>query len=166
MQSKHVLSVLVENNSGVLIRVAGLFSRRGYNIQSLNVAETENPEMSRMTIVVQGDLDTLEQIEKQLRKLIDVREVKVLPDNSVCREHILITAGDGEFNRASMIEVANLFRAKLVDVGIDALMFELTGEPEKITSFINLLRPYGIRKLVRTGISALERGGETEGEEA
>lgn len=157
MQSKYVLSVLVENNSGVLIRVAGLFSRRGYNIHSLNVAETENNKMSRMTIVVEGDLQTLDQIEKQLLKLIDVKEVLVLPEDSVCREHILIRAGNSVEERASMIEVANLFRAKIVDVSHDSLMFELTGEPQKITSFVNLLKQYGIKKLVRTGISALER---------
>lgn len=157
MQSKYVLSVLVENNSGVLIRVAGLFSRRGYNIHSLNVAETENSKMSRMTIVVEGDLQTLDQIEKQLLKLIDVKEVLVLPEDSVCREHILIRAGNSVEERASMIEVANLFRAKIVDVSHDSLMFELTGEPQKITSFVNLLKQYGIKKLVRTGISALER---------
>ena len=157
MQSKYVLSVLVENNSGVLIRVAGLFSRRGYNIHSLNVAETENNKMSRMTVVVEGDLQTLDQIEKQLLKLIDVKEVLVLPEDSVCREHILIRAGNSAEERASMIEVANLFRAKIVDVSHDSLMFELTGEPQKITSFVNLLKQYGIKKLVRTGISALER---------
>lgn len=156
MQSRHVLSVLVENNSGVLIRVAGLFSRRGYNIQSLNVAETEQSEYSRMTIVVEGDHATLDQIEKQLLKLVDVREVTVLPGDSVCREHILIRAGNGE-SRSALIEVANLFRAKIVDVSQYSLMFELTGEPEKINSFIKLLAPFGIRKLVRTGISALER---------
>lgn len=158
MQSRHVLSVLVDNNSGVLIRVAGLFSRRGYNIISLNVAETESPDRSRMTIVIEGDLDTLEQIEKQLSKLIDVKEVTVLPEDAVCREHILILAGKDEGQRASMIEVANLFRAKIVDVAADSLMFELTGEPQKITSFVNLLKPYGIKRLVRTGISALKRG--------
>ncbi|NMA79243.1 MAG: acetolactate synthase small subunit [Clostridiales bacterium] len=157
MQSKYVLSVLVENDSGVLIRVAGLFSRRGYNIHSLNVAETEDKKTSRMTIVVQGDLRTLDQIEKQLLKLIDVKEVLVLPEDSVCREHILIRAGNSVEERASMIEVANLFRAKIVDVSHDSLMFELTGEPQKITSFVNLLKQYGIKKLVRTGISALER---------
>lgn len=158
MQSKHVLSVLVDNNPGVLIRVAGLFARRGYNIQSLNVAETEHSNRSRMTIVVEGDGATLDQIEKQLIKLHDVREVLVLPTDSVCREHILIRVGSGESGRSQLIEVANLFRAKIVDVAENSLLFELTGEPEKINSFMKLLAPFGIKKLVRTGISALERG--------
>ncbi|HKM32111.1 MAG TPA: acetolactate synthase small subunit [Oscillospiraceae bacterium] len=157
MQSRHVLSVLVENNSGVLIRVAGLFSRRGYNIQSLNVAQTEQSGKSRMTIVVEGDEHTLEQIEKQLLKLYEVCEVNVLPPDSVCREHILIRVGSDDTDRQQLIEVANLFRAKIVDVSPSSLLLELTSEPEKVTSFIDMLMPFGIKKLVRTGISALER---------
>ncbi|NLJ16901.1 MAG: acetolactate synthase small subunit [Clostridiales bacterium] len=155
--TQYVLSVLVENNSGVLIRIAGLFSRRGYNIKSLNVAETENKEYSRMTIVVESDDEkTVHQIEKQLRKLYDVRDVKQL-DDAVCREQLIIKAGNDATCRQHMIEVANLFGAKIVNVAQQELMFELTGEPEKINAFIDLLRPYHINKLVRTGISALER---------
>lgn len=154
---QYVLSVLVENNSGVLIRIAGLFSRRGYNIKCLNVAETENPEYSRMTIVVESDDEkTVHQIEKQLRKLYDVRDVKQL-DDAVCREQLIIKAGTVKASRQPMIEIANLFGAKLVNIAHTELMFELTGEPEKINAFIELLRPYHINKLVRTGISALER---------
>lgn len=152
----HVLSVLVENNSGVLIRVAGLFSRRGYNIESLNVAETENHQYSRMTIVVDADEYTVDQIKKQLNKIYDVREVKLLED-AVCREQLLIKVGRKKEDRLAIIEITNLFSAKVVNIGATELMFELTGEPAKINSFIDLLRPYGINKLVRTGISALER---------
>ncbi len=152
----HVLSVLVENNSGVLIRVAGLFSRRGYNIESLNVAETENHQYSRMTIVVDADEYTVDQIKKQLNKIYDVREVKLLED-AVCREQLLIKVGRKKEDRLAIIEITNLFNAKVVNIGATELMFELTGEPAKINSFIDLLRPYGINKLVRTGISALER---------
>lgn len=153
---KYVLSVLVDNSIGVLNRVASLFSRRGYNIKSLNVAETEKSNISRMTIVVEGDLRTVEQIEKQLLKLYDVSQVKILYD-AVCREHILIRAGNCPSSRHSIIEIANLFRAKIVDVKENSLMVELTGEPEKINSFIDLLKPFHIEKMVRTGISALER---------
>lgn len=156
MTQQNVLSVLVGNSIGVLGRVAGLFSRRGYNIKSLNVAETENPEISRMTIVAEGDEAAVEQVVKQLLKLYDVSEVKILRD-AVCREHIIVQAGSSPASRQPIIEIANLFRAKVVNVGESSLMLELTGEPEKINSFIGLLRPYRIKKLVRTGISALER---------
>ena len=156
MTQQNVLSVLVGNSIGVLGRVAGLFSRRGYNIKSLNVAETENPEISRMTIVAEGDEAAVEQVVKQLLKLYDVSEVKILRD-AVCREHIIVQAGNSSASRQPIIEIANLLRAKVVNVGESSLMLELTGEPEKINSFIGLLRPYRIKKLVRTGISALER---------
>lgn len=156
MIQQNVLSVLVGNSIGVLGRVAGLFSRRGYNIKSLNVAETEKEGMSRMTITVEGNEAELEQVTKQLFKLYDVAEVKILHD-AVCREQILIKVGNSAASRQPIIEIANLFRAKIVNVGETSLMLELTGEPEKINSFIGLLRPYQINKLVRTGISALER---------
>lgn len=154
--TQHVLSVLVGNSIGVLGRVAGLFSRRGYNIKSLNVAETEKPGLSRMTITVEGDEGELEQVVKQLFKLYDVAEVNILHD-AVCREQILINVGNSSASRQPIIEIANLFRAKVVNVGEDSLILELTGEPEKINSFVGLLKPYRINKLVRTGISALER---------
>lgn len=155
----HVLSVLVDDNSGVLVRIAGLFSRRGYSIESISAASTETDGISRMTIVAKGDESTLEQIEKQLLKLHVVREVKVLsPEKSVRREHVLIKAGNSENSRNGLIEIANLFKAKIVDVGNDNLMLELTGEPGTIDAFIRLAKPYGIINLVKTGISALERG--------
>ena len=156
MTERNVISVCVNNGIGVLGRVTGLFSRRGYNIISLNVAETENLGISRMTIVAEGDEGVMEQLVKQLRKLYDVSEVKVLRD-AVCREHIIMKVGNGPASRQPVIEIANLFRAKVVNVAESRLMLELTGEPEKRDSFIGLLQPYGVKELVRTGISALER---------
>lgn len=153
---EYVLSVKTANSNGVLIRVAGLFSRRCFNIKSLNVAETETPEISRMTIVVDADQRSIEQIKNQLFKLYDIKEVNILED-AVCREHILIRAGRSEEDRHKIIEIANLYRAKPVDIGTDSIMLELTGEPAKINSFIGLLKPFGIVKMVRSGISALER---------
>ena len=153
---EYVLSVKVDNNNGVLLRVAGLFSRRCFNIKSLNAAETEEPNISRLTIVVACDLRVLEQIKNQLMKLYNVHEVRIL-DDAVTREHILIRAGKTSEDRHKIIEIANLYRAKPVDVGADSIMLELTGEPVKIDSFIDLLKPFGIIKLVRSGITALER---------
>lgn len=153
---EYVLSVKVNNNSGVLLRVAGLFSRRCYNITSLNAAETENPGVTRLTIVVPGDPKTISQISNQLLKLYDVLDVRILED-AVTREHILIRAGRSVDDRHRIIEIASLYRAKPVDVGKDSIMLELTGEPAKLDSFIELLKPFGIIKMVRSGITALER---------
>lgn len=153
---EYVLSVKVNNSSGVLLRVASLFSRRFFNIKSLNVAETETPEFSRMTIVASGSGKVIEQIRNQLMKLYDVQEVRILTD-AVTREHILIRAGRSVEDRHKIIEIANLYRAKPVDIGESSIMLELTGEPAKINSFIDLLKPFGIVKMVRSGISALER---------
>ena len=159
MIKNHVLSVLVTDNSGVLVRTAGLFSRRGYSIQSIVAADTEQAGMSRMTIVAQGDEDTLEQIEKQLTKLQEVQEVTVLErGQSVRRQHVLVKAGSDETTRNGLIGVANLFKANVVDVADDNLMLELTGEPQTVDAFIRLIKPYGIISLVKTGITALERG--------
>ena len=153
---KYVLSVKVSNHVGVLPRVGGLFSRRCFNIRSLNAAETEEPNISRLTIVVEADFRSLEQIKNQLMKLYDVHEVKILED-AVTREHILIRAGKSSDDRHKIIEIANLYRAKPVDVAADSIMLELTGEPAKIDSFLDLLKPCGIIKMVRSGITALER---------
>lgn len=153
---EYVLSVKVSNNIGVLPRVSGLFARRGYSIKSLNAAETEEPDVSRLTIVVSADLRILEQIKNQLMKLYDVHEVKILTD-AVTREHILIRTGKSAEDRHKIIEIANLYRAKPVDIAADSIMLELTGEPAKIDSFLSLLKPFGIIKMVRSGITALER---------
>jgi acetolactate synthase-1/3 small subunit len=158
---RHVLSVLVSNESGVLSRVAGLFSRRGFNIDSLSVGETEVPSISRMTIVAQGNEQVLDQIEKQLNKLHDVLHIKIMPnDDSVYRELLLIKVASSKETRASIIEIADVFRAKIVDVASESLMIEITGDQSKINAFINLLDIYGIKEFTRTGLSALERGNE------
>lgn len=158
MKKKHVLSILMENNSGVLGRISGLFSRRGYNIESISAAHTEQDGMVRMTIVTNGDAATLEQIDKQLSKLIDVKEVKQLnSDNSVKREHVLIQAGNQPEQTALLIQVANLFRANIVSVKKSSLVLELTGKPKKIDAFIEMVKPFGINKMARSGLIALER---------
>ena len=157
--NKKVLSVLVDNTSGVLNRVAGLFSRRGYNIDSLTVGVTQDPRYSRMTIVVTGDDDIIEQIIKQIEKLVDVNKVEVLEDNnSVCRELILTKVKTTPEQRQQVMAVADIFRAKIVDVGIDSLIIELTGNQNKLDAFLNLLADYEIIELVRTGITGLARG--------
>lgn len=157
--NKKVLSVLVDNTSGVLNRVAGLFSRRGYNIDSLTVGETENPKYSRMTIVVTGDDDILEQIVKQITKLEDVRRVDVLePSDSVTRELILVKIKAEPAQRQQVISITEIFRANIVDVAKDSLMIEITGSQSKLKAFLSLVEDYEILDLVRTGITGLARG--------
>ena len=159
--TKHVLSVLVENQSGVLSRISGLFSRRGYNIHSLSVGETENPSISRMTIVVDASDQILEQIKKQLNKLVDV--IKILELNNetaVYRELALIKVATKKATRAEIIEIANIFRARIIDVADVSLMIEATGDQGKLTALINMLEPYGLKEVIRTGITALERGNK------
>ena len=157
--NKKVLSVLVDNTSGVLNRVAGLFSRRGYNIDSLTVGETENPKYSRMTIVVTGDDDILEQIVKQITKLEDVRRVDVLePSDSVTRELILVKIKAEPAQRQQVISITEIFRANIVDVAKDSLMIEITGSQSKLKAFLSLVEDYEILELVRTGITGRARG--------
>ena len=157
--NKKVLSVLVDNTSGVLNRVAGLFSRRGYNIDSLTVGETENPKYSRMTIVVTGDDDILEQIVKHITKLEDVRRVDVLePSDSVTRELILVKIKAEPAQRQQVISITEIFRANIVDVARDSLMIEITGSQSKLKAFLSLVEDYEILELVRTGITGLARG--------
>ena len=156
---KVVFSMLVDNTSGVLSRIAGLFSRRGYNIDSLTVGVTADPRYSRATVVAKGDRTILEQIEKQLCKLVDVIDIKRLePESSICRELIMIKLKVNEENRQSIISVANIFRAKIVDVSKESLLIELTGNQSKIEAFIDLLNGYEILELARTGITGLSRG--------
>ena len=153
-----VFSILVDNSSGVLSRVAGLFSRRGYNIDSLTVGETLDPKLSRMTITVTGD-DVLEQIEKQLGKLIDVKEIVELPhDESVCRELVLIKVLCTREERQQITTMADIYRANIVDVAKNSLIISLTGSQSKIDSFIELLDGFKITELARTGITGLARG--------
>lgn len=156
---KHVISALVENHSGVLSRISGLFSRRGYNIDSLSVGETENPKISRMTIVTKADPQMQEQIKKQLNKLVDViKVVELKEETAVYRELALIKVGATKENRAEIIEIANIFRAHIVDVANQALIVEATGDQGKISALTNMLEPYGIKEIIRTGLTALERG--------
>ncbi|NLC93552.1 MAG: acetolactate synthase small subunit [Treponema sp.] len=157
--NKYVLSVLVENHSGVLSRVSGLFSRRGYNIDSLTVCETNNPGQSRMTIVVKGDEYILDQIQKQLAKLVEVISIKKCEKSSSCqREMALIKVKAEGVNRGTIIETCDIFRAHIVDVGIDSVVVEATGSEEKIDSLLRLLEPYGILEYVKTGLTAMDRG--------
>lgn len=159
--NKRVLSLLVDNTSGVLSRIAGLFSRRGYNIDSLTVGETADPRYSRMTVVVNGDDQILDQITKQLAKLVDVVDIKPLVEGeSVSRELILVKVRVDAKNRQDVIAVADIFRAKIIDVGIDSLIIELTGNQNKLDAFIRLLEGYEILELARTGITGLSRGAE------
>jgi acetolactate synthase-1/3 small subunit len=155
----HTLSVLVEDKPGVLARVASLFSRRGYNIQSLAVGATEQKDMSRMTIVVSVDESPLEQITKQLNKLINViKIVEQDEDNSVSRELALIKVRADPTTRGQVIEAVNLFRAKVVDVSTESLTIEATGTPAKLEAFMRVLEPYGIRELAQSGVVSLSRG--------
>lgn len=157
--TSHILSVLVENKPGVLARISGLFARRGFNIDSLAVGETEDPQVSRMTIVCSADGKPLEQITKQLHKLINVLKIAELPhDSCVERELAMIKVGVDSGKRAEVLEVAEIFRAKVLDVDAHALTIEATGAPEKILALEELLRPYGIVEMVRTGRIALARG--------
>lgn len=158
---QRVFSLLVDNNPGVLSRISGLFSRRGYNVDTITAGVTADPRFTRITIVASGDELILSQIEKQVRKLEDVREIKVLsPEASVCRELIMVKISADAEQRAQIISVADIFRAKIVDVEKDCLMIELTGTQSKIDAFLNLLDGYEILELARTGLTGLSRGSE------
>ena len=152
---------MVYNNPGLLSRMAGLFSRRGYNIESITAGTTADPRFTRITIVASGDEQILSQIEKQVRKMEDVIEIKPLNDsNSVCRELVMIKVRANASERAELISLADIFRAKIIDVASDSLIVELTGNQDKIDAFINLLDGYEILELARTGIAGLGRGSE------
>lgn len=156
---QRVFSLLVDNNPGVLSRVSGLFSRRGYSIDSITAGVTADPRFTRITIVASGDELILAQIEKQVRKLEDVIEIKVLqPEDSVYRELIMVKVRANKTERTEIISVADIFRAKIVDVEKDSLMVELTGNGSKVDAFLELLEGYEILELARTGITGLQRG--------
>lgn len=160
--SSHTLSVLVENKPGVLARVAGLFSRRGFNIESLAVGPTENPEVSRMTIVVAVEDLPLEQVTKQLNKLVNVIKIVELdPAQSVQRELLLVKVRADATVRSQVLETVNLFRAKVVDVAPEALTVEATGTHDKISALLRMLEPYGVRELVQSGMVAVGRGAKS-----
>lgn len=156
---KHVLSVLVRNSFGVLSRVSGLFSRRGFNIDSLTVGKTQNDNISRMTISIVGDDDILDQVIKQLNKLEDVMKIiNVSNNDSIYRELVLIKVKASPSERATINEIVKIFRCKVVDIAKESLTIELTGDESKVNALIELVSEYGIKEIVRTGITALERG--------
>lgn len=154
-----VLSLLVENTSGVLSHISGLFSRRGYNIDSFSAGVTADPRFTRVTVVSSGDEQILEQIEKQLAKLEDVIDIKKLePGTSVCRELILLKIRAKDTDRQAILSVANIFRAKIIDVSNDSVIIELTGGQNKLDAFVDLVEGYDILELARTGVTGLTRG--------
>jgi len=156
---KHIIAVIVENKSGVLTRIAGLFSRRSFNIDSLSVGATDNPDYSRMTISVQGDRDVLEQVIKQLSKLINVIRVSELdPVESLERELAIIKVSVDRESRSEVMQIVNIFRAKIIDVSQRSMIIEVTGDEEKVEAIIQLLRQFGIKELVRTGKVSMVRG--------
>lgn len=158
---RHVLSVLVENKSGVLSRVAGLISRRGFNIESLSVGPTEDPTMSRITIIMEADEIAYEQITKQLHKLISVHKITDLTQTAALeRELVLIKVHVAPDKRSEVIEIANIFRANIVDVGKTSLTIEITGSEDKLKGIEDLLRAYGIKEIIRTGLIAMSRGSK------
>ena len=155
----HTLSVLVENKPGVLSRVAGLFSRRGFNIESLAVGPTEHPEISRITILVGVEGAALEQVTKQLNKLVNVLKIVELEDKqAIQRELLLVKVRADENNRRDVLQVVDLFKARVADVGPEVITIELTGRPDKLEAMLRMLEPYGIREMVQSGMVALGRG--------
>ncbi|MGA8979072.1 MAG: acetolactate synthase small subunit [Pedococcus sp.] len=160
--SKHTLSVLVENKPGVLARIAALFSRRGFNIDSLAVGPTEHPEISRMTVVVDVDALPLEQVTKQLNKLVEVLKIVELePTASVQREILLVKVRTDLQSRSHVLETVQLFRAKVVDVASDTLTIEVTGNRDKLAAFLEVLEPFGVKELVQSGMVAIGRGSRS-----
>jgi acetolactate synthase-1/3 small subunit len=158
----HTLSVLVENKPGVLARIAGLFSRRGFNIDSLAVGPTEHPEVSRMTIVVNVETSPLEQVTKQLNKLVEVLKVVELEGpGSVNRELLLVKVRADADSRSRVLDAVQLFKARVVDVAPDAVTIEVTGNPDKLAGFLAVVGPFGIRELVQSGMVAIGRGSRS-----
>lgn len=158
MKNKHIITALVKNHSGVLTRISGLFARRCFNIDSLVVCATENPELSRMTIVSDTVDAVAEQMVKQLEKLVDVLKVRELEDGSISRELLLVKIKLSAAQRPEIESTCNIYKAKLVDLSAESVVVELSGEPNKLDALIKILEPYGIIELSRTGVTALERG--------
>lgn len=160
---RHVISALVTNEPGVLANVAGMFAARGFNIDSLVVGRTEDAGMSRMTVVVDGDDNTLQQVQRQLAKLVPVSSVRDLSESAyVERDLVLVTVAVGPGQRSEVLEIVSLFRARAVDVGPESLMVEIAGTEQKLEALVDLLRPYGITELARTGVIAMARGVQPE----
>ncbi len=159
---KYTLSVLCENHAGVLSRVVGLFTRRGFNIHSLSVGTTADESVSRITIEVKGDIYMVEQVSKQLSKLMEVIKIKTLKDNEMVKRGLaLVKIKTTTKNRSEILEVANVFRANIVDISASTITAEITGSEKKIEAFINMVEGYGIEEIARTGMTALERGANT-----
>lgn len=159
---KHTISVLVENHPGVLSRISGLFSRRGFNIDSLAVGVTDDPEVSRITIIAEGNDYTVEQIEKQLNKLIDVIKVKTLdPEELLSRELLLIKINVPAEKRSEIMTIAEIMGAKIIDLSLSTITLEISDTKYRLTRFEELLKPYGIVEIVRTGVIAIQKGSET-----
>ena len=162
MTNKHILSVLVENNPGVLARIAGLFSRRGFNIHSLAVGPTEHDEISRMTVLVDADELPLEQVTKQLNKLIEViKVVEIEPAQAVARRIMLVKVKTEPTTRTHVLQTVDLFRARVVDVSNDSVTIEATGRVEKLEALLGLLEPFGVKELVQSGMVAIGRGARS-----
>ncbi len=160
-RDRHILAVLVENRPGVLARISSMFARRGYNIHSLAVGPTEDDAVSRLTIVVGTEAVQLEQIVKQLNKLVHVLKVIELGEDSVARELQLVKVEAGPETRSQIIELADVFRARIVDVGLDTVTIEAAGNPRKLEAMLDLLRPFGVREFVRSGTISLSRGSRS-----
>ena len=161
MSKKFSLAVYVDNHFGVLSRVTGMFTRRGFNIDSLTVGETESPKYSRITITLSGDGYAKEQMLNQLRKLYPVKKVDVLEDDCIKRELMLIKVGYDSASRADILAAAEVYRGKVIDYTVNEMCIEVTGDPTKIDAFIEIMKPFGIIEMCRTGIVALERGNTT-----
>ena len=156
---KHILAIIVDNHAGVLSRVAGLFSRRGYNIDSLSVGETEDPSVSRITVVVTCDDKIINQVKKQVAKLVEVKDVfELIPELSVYRELALIKININIANRMEVVGIVDIFRANIIDVSNVSITVEITGDEAKINAFTQLMEPYGVAEIARTGLTGLLRG--------
>ena len=167
MVKRYVLSILVKNHSGVLRRVSSLFARRGYNIESLSVGVTQDTDVSRITVVVRGDEYIIDQIKKQVSKLIEVIKIELLDDDeAVYRELMLIKVKTTKATRAEILEIADIFRAHIIDVSISALVLEATGDNKKLAALIKMLQPFTILEIVRTGFAAVRRGEKSFSGEA
>ena len=163
MQKQHILVALVQNKSGVLNRVASLFRKRRFNIDSLNVGKTERDDISRMTIVVDGRSTDVQQVIKQLYKIVEVLKVSdVTNDETLVRETILIKVHAVTSSRTEVLQFADVFRAKAIDISADTIVFELTSRPKKVEAFLEIMRPFGIKEMVRTGVTVMNRGRSGE----
>ena len=158
---KFIIAVYVDNKSGVLTRVAGMFTRRGFNIDTLTVGETERQEYSRITICMEGDAYAKEQLVNQLKKLMVVKKVEVLKDEPIKRELMLIKVKNDSINRSEIMTAVDVFRASVIDYSPESMCIEVTGNPSKIDAFVKLMNPFGILEMCRTGIVALDRGTKT-----